>query len=94
MIRMVINGIFVLVITVTENITVANMNFASGGVTCKLGALYFYSASVQLTVLCSETRSNAKPENVGSKARNRRKLRKFWKILNKANSYLNFLLKS
>jgi hypothetical protein len=44
--------------------TAGNTGFASGGVTCKLGALCFYSSSVQVDRLCSETRPNAKPENV------------------------------
>ena len=38
--------------TTTEITPAGNTGFASGGVTCKLGAL------------CSETRPNAKPENV------------------------------
>ena len=43
-----------------------NTGFASGGVTCKLGALCFYSSECLQTVLCSETRPNAKPETVVS----------------------------
>ncbi len=43
--------------------------FASGRVTCKLEALCFYSSVVLVTVLCSETRPNAKPENVSLKGR-------------------------
>ena len=30
----------------TEQLTAANTGFASGGLTCKLGALCFYSSSV------------------------------------------------
>jgi hypothetical protein len=31
-----------------ERITAANTGFASGGVTCKIGALCFYSSAVQV----------------------------------------------
>ena len=41
-----------------------NTGFASGGLTCKLGALCFYSSSVLIDSFGSETRPNAKPENV------------------------------
>ncbi len=43
-----------------------NTGFASGGVMCKLEALCFYSSVVLVDSLCSETRPNAKPQNVGS----------------------------
>ncbi len=45
----------------------AKTGFASGVVTCKLGALSFHSSSVLVDPEysgCSETRPNAKPENV------------------------------
>jgi hypothetical protein len=55
----------------TTRTTGYNTGFASGGLTCKLGALCFYSSlpagrqvQCRLTVLCSETGPNAKPENV------------------------------
>ncbi|MBX3043349.1 MAG: hypothetical protein KF896_06500 [Ignavibacteriae bacterium] len=35
-------------ITLYHKTTTANTGFASGGVTCKLGALCFYSSSVQV----------------------------------------------
>ena len=51
----------------TTRTTGYNTGFASGGLTCKFGALCFYSSlptgrQVQcfLTVYCSETRPNAK----------------------------------
>ncbi len=44
----------------------ANTGFASGGLMCKLGALCFFQVQCWQTVLCSETRPNAKPETVGS----------------------------
>jgi hypothetical protein len=47
----------------TDRKTQANKGFASSGVMYKLVALCFYSSSVQVTVFCSETRPNAKPEN-------------------------------
>jgi len=42
----------------------ANTGFASGGVTCKLGAFASFQVQCWLTVLCSESRPNAKPETV------------------------------
>ena len=59
----------------TEQLTAANTGFASGGLTCKLGALCFYSSSVLIDSFGSETRPNAKPENVSGNCRkmNRRK---------------------
>ncbi|HOW26317.1 MAG TPA: hypothetical protein PK711_11690 [Bacteroidales bacterium] len=42
----------------------ANIGFASGKVTCKLGALCFDLDQCRLTVLCSETRPNAELQNV------------------------------
>ncbi len=35
-----------------DNMPAANTGFASGGVTCKLGALCFYSSSVQVGQFC------------------------------------------
>jgi len=47
-----------------------NTGFASGGVTCKLGALCFYSSSVLIDSFvlrfAAANRPNAKPETVGS----------------------------
>ena len=45
-----------------------NTGFASGGLTCKLGTLCFYSSSSLIDSLRSETRPNAKPETVTSNA--------------------------
>jgi len=41
-----------------------NTGFASGGVTCKLGALCFYASSLLVDSSSSETRPNAKPATV------------------------------
>ncbi len=57
-----------------------NTGFASGGVTCKPGALCFYSSSLQVDSLVLETRPNAKPENVTSKPKRRHS--KKWKFGN------------
>lgn len=47
-----------------QNSTGYNTGFASGGVTCKLELCAFIQVQCLLTVLCSETRPNAKPEIV------------------------------
>ena len=41
-------------------------DFASSGVTCKLGTLCFYSSSAYFTILYSRTRANAKDQNLTS----------------------------
>ena len=41
-----------------------NTGFASGGVTCKLTASYFYSSSVQVDSFVHEIRPNAKPKTL------------------------------
>jgi hypothetical protein len=51
--------------------TTANTGFASGGLTCKLEALASIQVQCLLTVLCSETRPNAKPETVRCNAKHK-----------------------
>lgn len=51
-------------------IPAAKTDFASGGLTCKLGALSFYQFQCSLTVSCSETCPNAKLENLGNDKKN------------------------
>ncbi len=46
-------------INIEEKITPYNTGFASGGVTCKFEAFYFYSILVQVNVMCCETCPNA-----------------------------------
>ena len=47
----------------------ANTGFASGGVTYHLELCASIQVQCRLTVLCSETRPNAKPENVSGNAK-------------------------
>ena len=51
-----------------DRTTTANTGFASGRVTClNSSSVFQINFSAGLTVLCSETRPNAKPENVSGK---------------------------
>lgn len=57
-------------LTYKEEARTANTGFASGGVTCKLGALCFYLSSVLVDSFVLETRPNAKPETVMRQCKN------------------------
>ena len=66
-----------------------NTGFASGGLTCKLGTLCFYSSSSLIDSLRSETRPNAKPETVLCKLKTHRTFSTFWFSSRTSQRYKN-----
>lgn len=72
----------------TERNTAGNTGFASGGVTCKLGALCFYSSAVLVDSFVLRNPPERKAQNRWLQARN---LSIAGDIINSENEILDFL---